>query len=796
MPRIVAATYFVVVLAATAASTWLSARESASTGLGATLVQTDAFDGRPLLRRVLPALDLTFVDRNPSLPRRYFHVRWDGYWIADRDRLADFAAGADDRVTVRLDDRVVVDRHRAAGVDVAARGVPVAAGAHRLSVDYEQQRGGYALSVAVALDGGAFAPFDPAALFPDEPSSTAIAARARARLLGRVVLVLWIPVAAWLVVAVARRARSVRDCARRAAWWRRAAASRAAGCAVVVFGAVLLLAAALPGADYGRYRDWANAYLYQDLFLIGTPVGSPLGLPLTQWSHGPGLIFSTARLTLGPMIDVNTSAMVVGWLASLVFWWSLFRILRWAARGDVALAVLGAGAAFVGTHAGFYTHHHASEPLALALVGLLTLLVIERPDRGSVRSALVGAAAGLLLVTRSNLAMYAVPALVWQAAQLLRSDTGRARRAIDWFLLVAPVAIAAAQVGLVNRWMTGSFVQSPYTFGAGTFRSLDWADPEVGAVLFHPWHGLLPYHPLYALGFLALATLLATSRTTRARLLCLSALGPVTVNVYVQSAWYVWWMGTDTFGSRGLVVISIALVAGLMRFIALAYDRNRLYGRLLVLLVTSCSVWSYLMLRQGTSQFLTYAELVDGQRRALEAVLAGPYPFVLALVPAFLVALWLRSRRAAGTDVWVEMSAAFLGLLTFSYLLLPWLGRPWWATSRLALPAALLLVLIWTACELASHVRTGRGRPPDEELTADSLVHVGTVGMFAATAVIFMALAVATERRLATGDRPREFETTATIHTPEVVASYGEYQRVSGFEDKKRALANFLGIER
>ena len=169
MTRIVAATTLALALTVTSAAAWLAARETARGGLAATLVQTGAFDGRALVRRVLPELDLAFVDRDPSLPRRHFQVRWDGYWVVDRDRLVDFAAGADDRVTVWLDDRVVIDRHEAAGVEFAARQVAVPAGAHRLAVEYEQFGGGYALAIAVAIDGGTSRPFDPAELFADEP---------------------------------------------------------------------------------------------------------------------------------------------------------------------------------------------------------------------------------------------------------------------------------------------------------------------------------------------------------------------------------------------------------------------------------------------------------------------------------------------------------------------------------------------------------------------------------------------------------------------------------------------------
>jgi hypothetical protein len=787
MTRTVVTVYLAVAVAVTCAAVWVQTRAPADRGLHLSVSQIDAFDGRLLLQRLAPDLDLAFVDRDPSLPRRYFRVRWDGYWLVDRDRFVGVEAGADDRVTVRVDDQVVVDRHLAAGVDVALRQVPVAAGAHRLTIDYEQHGGGYSLEVRRALDGGPMERFDPGALFPELPAAGAVDARHRERLLARAAAILWIPAAGWLALALAARAGRAWRVTRSLTARPDAAASVALG-AVLALGAGLLLVAASSGPDYGRYADWANAYLYQDLALIRTPVGSPLGLPLTQWAHGPGLIFSTARIGLGPAIDVNTGAMVLGWLAGLVFWWSFVRILRWAAGGQAALAAFGVVAAFVGTHAGFYSHHHASESLSLALVGVLALAVIERPDGRAGRSALVGAAAGLLLITRSNLAIYAAPALLWQAWQIRsRWRTAGTGALASALCLTAPVAIAAAQVAVVNRWMTGSFTRSPYTFGDGVFRSLDWANPEFAAVLLHPWHGLLPYHPLYAVGTAALLLMLVAARSARARLLCLAALVPIAANVYTQAAWYVWWMGTDTFGSRGLTVISIPLMAAAIRFIALAHERRPLHGRILVGLVAGCGAWSYLMLRQGTSQFLTYAELFDGQRRTLELVFASPLPLLLALLPVVLGIVWLWSRRTAAPDLVLQAATAVLGLLAFSYLFLPWLQRSWFATGRLLLPAALLLLAIWVLGELAGRLRGS---------TSDSLVRVGVIGTFAATTIVFGALAAGTERRLAAGVPARDFETTATIHTPEVVASYGEYQRVPGFEDKKQALAVYLGIDR
>lgn len=67
---------------------------------------------------------------------------------------------------------------------------------------------------------------------------------------------------------------------------------------------------------------------------------------------------------------------------------------------------------------------------------------------------------------------------------------------------------------------------------------------------------------------------------------------------------------------------------------------------------------------------------------------------------------------------------------------------------------------------------------------------------FVVTAVVLGLLAVRTESRIASGDMPEGlFSRTSTFHVSEEIASYREYLLVAGFDDKKRALREFLQID-
>ena len=587
---------------------------------------------------------------------------------------------------------------------------------------------------------------------------------------------------------------------------------------VLVILAACLLAAAIGGADFGRYRQWAVALRGGDIFLIGSSVGSPLGIPLTHWSPGPGMLFVVPWLVLGNVVDANLAPLVAGWLSTLLFWWAYFRILAWASRGTFALTAFGAGAAFLGTHAGFLSRSHASESLAIAFVAVLVASAVD-PDEGLVASSLtVGCSTALLVAIRAHYAVYALPALLLAAGRIFDLDFARSsidrdsnegarRRLVAGLLLLAPLLIAVFQQGVVNRWMTGSVASSPYVFGDSAFRSVNWLDPLFFPVVAHPWHGLLVYHPLYALAFVAAVICLIRSTSRREKILWAAAIVAVAINLWIQAAWHVWWLGTGTYGMRGMAPAAVVLVPAVVRVVADARSTDGIAqvvrGRVWVLATALCCLWSFLMLLQSSSQFYTSSDVFAGQGAAIAGLLeAKRAAWVLAVAMVAGVWLWARSRqRLVGADLLVVLSAGLLWLLSLEYGLTSAL-RGWRSgNSKLFLPAALILVLtgsIFVSTRLAAGLigryrRQSQDRVSASDELAPPLARLSITLAFLMSTVFFARLALITESRLAEGDIPdRTYAYVANFDVQSALTGLREYQRINGFEGRKEALRRFL----
>jgi hypothetical protein len=562
--------------------------------------------------------------------------------------------------------------------------------------------------------------------------------------------------------------------------------TRLARALAVVF-LVLLWGAGVPAGDSARYREWAQVAASGDIFMLSGHTASPFGVPVSQWSHGTGFVLAA----LAGLVPLDRSIQLVSWLAAIVFWGALWKLLIHTARGHAPTALFGLGVAFVGTHAGFYSFTYGAESLSLAFVAVIAWVVIVPREWRAAHAVALGAAAGLLLVTRTQLGIYAAAGLGVFACRVLGERVPGSAR--PWGLLAlaaAPVVVAGAQVLLVDRWMTGSLLGSPYVWAEGDFRSIDLARPQLGAVLLHPWHGLLVYHPVYALGLLALACGFRGATPGGRRLGAAVAL-VLAGQVYLQASWYVWWMGTGTFGMRGLVTAAPILVPALVHQLA----RRREAGganTVWVVAATAASLWSYLLLGQGETNFVTWAELVAGQGAQLLRELSGTH-----LVPLLVLisALWWvppRRRAGPGTDVALLRGAALLCTLGFLALTRMALDRPmgrWLAAPVPVVVEALFALLVPLAVSAAGRAATaGPGHPwLFERATA-----LGMALVFLTGSATFARLAVRTETLA--GERPtgRSFRYVGSVDHVELLLSYAEYLRVPGFDAEKERLRAFL----
>ena len=100
--------YLVITLTLTAISATLHGALAPPTGLLRTFYSDSGFAGEPLLQDRTTEVSLAFLDRDPTLPRRFFSVEWSGYWFIRQATTVALYAGGDDRIDVLVDGQRVV----------------------------------------------------------------------------------------------------------------------------------------------------------------------------------------------------------------------------------------------------------------------------------------------------------------------------------------------------------------------------------------------------------------------------------------------------------------------------------------------------------------------------------------------------------------------------------------------------------------------------------------------------------------------------------------------------------------
>ena len=91
--------------------------------------------------------------KDPSLPRRFFSVQWDGFWFLPRATTVELYAGGDDGVDVAVDGQRILRRNIAVGMHTVGETITLSAGAHEILVRYRQEGGGASLNIQYAVDG-------------------------------------------------------------------------------------------------------------------------------------------------------------------------------------------------------------------------------------------------------------------------------------------------------------------------------------------------------------------------------------------------------------------------------------------------------------------------------------------------------------------------------------------------------------------------------------------------------------------------------------------------------------------
>ena len=200
-----ACTVAAVTVVVTVLSLVLSARANELTGLVRQVYPETGFAGAPVLDGISPDVDLGFLDEDPTLPRRFFSVRWHGFWYLPEGAAVELRGAGDDRLDVWVDGAPIIRRTPPTEMHTQVAALELGAGLHEIVVEYEQHGGVYNLRLEWAPKNGSPRPLPPHFLFHAPAAADDVRVVQRALALWNLVPIVWMTLVAAGLVWVATR---------------------------------------------------------------------------------------------------------------------------------------------------------------------------------------------------------------------------------------------------------------------------------------------------------------------------------------------------------------------------------------------------------------------------------------------------------------------------------------------------------------------------------------------------------------------------------------------------------------
>lgn len=543
--------------------------------------------------------------------------------------------------------------------------------------------------------------------------------------------------------------------------------------ALLILVFVPLVWIAKGGTDFDRYMYWGLVFKYADIFQLRSSTLTPSHIPHSQWSFGPGLLFS-----IGLFFDSLKGAIYVGWIFNAVFWATFAGLLRHVTGDRIGLVLLGLLLTFVGTPIGYYSSNYSSESLSYACLSAASYWLLTsrngRPRAGDLM--IVGICLSLLIAIRPQLLVYCLPLLAliyYDLYQAYRTKTlGGTRVAACLAASHAPLALSVVATGIVNYWMTGSPLSSPYLYSHGSFRSMEWLDPEFLAILLNPFHGLLVYHPLYLVAFISLIALAfhVEDRTVKVGLTLLAL--SVLAHLYIHAAWFWWWLA-DSFGMRGVSIAAIFLVPAFLCLLVRLKSSGAFYY-LLLLTATLSACWSFTLLLQPEAICLDFDGIGYVVNKSLDFVGKNPLISFVVVCISFFSCLFVSFSNRVERAIVVLLTSLFCFYLAFNI-----------STIRQYSMPVIYLVMFGVVTGVAVLLHADVAYLKKWFRLFLIMLYVTCLALFIRTGITTFDLI-----------RNKSIDTTSFKYIsaidPDLISvCYNQYLDIPGFEEKKRRLREF-----
>ena len=372
--------YGAAALACTAAWLVIGPQAAERTGLRRELFLVNRFAGPPLRTEVSDGISLDFLDEDERFPRRHFSARWRGYWyVPDGGSIAIHGAG-DDWLSLHIDGELVLRRYPPDQMHWATEVVTLAAGAHELLVEYEQEAGAHALNLAWSPPSDRMRPFAGHRLFQRPPSMDDVRLAERAAWLGWTVTLLWVAPLLTVVGVGVRRAWRARERYGLASLRLVVRGVRVATVLAVAAIAVQAVRARLPG--WNPESLWSDDLVYAAI-IRSQDVWSMITAPI-HVAPGPFLIWrGLYALFPDPEWSLQLLPFACG-IASI----PVMALVVHSVTRDYGLAILAAALTALNPLLAHYTvfvHQYPFVFLVTALFLLAAAHVLRNPDAFSPR---------------------------------------------------------------------------------------------------------------------------------------------------------------------------------------------------------------------------------------------------------------------------------------------------------------------------------------------------------------------------------------------------------------------------
>lgn len=297
--------------------------------------------------------------------------------------------------------------------------------------------------------------------------------------------------------------------------------------------------------DCASYWAWAQAITSQmDFYFV--PIYESLRVPAfyfyvtptgrisNDWPIGTGM----ALLPVVRFGTVIAHAWILMLAAGVIALWLRAGPFSRTERSIAAAAIaLGTPLGFYLLYGPFFSH------VASFIVTTVFIILWDRTRQSRSKSEwlLLGLLLGCAAMIRpQNLVLAVVFLAEWRSLRPAR------------VLLCAAAALFAFVPQMIVYWR---LYGTP--FSLPKIEEMQWLHPAFANMLLSDFHGVIPWTPVYLLGFAGLLTLLRTDRVLGAGLLL-----ALLAQIYLNAANYVWWAG-GSFGNRRLTDPAIIIAYGL-----------------------------------------------------------------------------------------------------------------------------------------------------------------------------------------------------------------------------------------